>query len=283
MSTNKGLNNMGNTCYLNAGLQMILQNKNFCTTIVDNSDKSENLNVMANFIKEYYNSPQKSVTPTEIKRLVSKKKGIMIGNNQEDSYEFIIFLLDILNDDLKGGLNNLFEIKSETTIKCKIKKCLKISKSIGENNYLILPIDSDDNDLDDCYRNYKSYEKLEGDEMYYCDNCKEKRIASKRVGVINWSKHLIIILGRFVNNKSRSSKINKEIKIPIDWRHDFTIKGAVIHSGGMGGGHYVFMGRDIKTNVWTMYDDSSTSTIRPEQVQNYLNRAYIFHYQNKNI
>jgi hypothetical protein len=283
MSTNKGLNNMGNTCYLNAGLQMILQNKDFCSTILENHNKSENLQVMSNFIKEYYTSPQKSVTPMEIKRLVSKKKGIMMGNKQEDSYEFMIFLLDILNDDLKGELNTIFEIKSETTIKCKIKKCLTISRSIGKNNYLILPIDSNDNDLDDCYRNYKSHEKLEGNEMYYCDNCKEKRIASKRVGVIDWSKHLIIVLNRYVNNGSNLRKNNKEIKIPIDWRHDFTIKGAVIHSGGMGGGHYVFIGRDIKTNVWTMYDDSSTSSIRPEQVQNYLNRAYIFHYQNINI
>ena len=66
--------------------------------------------------------------------------------------------------------------------------------------------------------------------------------------------------------------------MPINWRHDYTIKGAVIHMGGIGGGHYVFIGRDIETDTWTMYDDSSTGTLRPEQVRKYLNNAYIFHY-----
>lgn len=281
MSSPKGLNNVGNTCYLNSGLQMLIQNQGFCKLILDNQNKSENLKVMADFIKEYYTSSQRSVTPSDIKKMVGNKNKIFRGNSQQDSAEFIVYLLDILHDDLKGELNNLFQIKSETIIKCKLKRCLKTSTTIENNNYLILPINSSDETLDDCYRGYKVHEKLEGDDMYYCDACKAKRIASKRLQVVGWSDNLIVWLKRFENNGHRLSKNNKEIEIPFDWRHDYTIKGAVVHMGGIGGGHYIYISRDINTNVWTIYDDSSTSQLRPEQVQKYLNHAYIFNYIKK--
>ena len=40
----KGLVNIGNTCYLNAGLQMLLQNNDFCLLIIKYSSESEILN-----------------------------------------------------------------------------------------------------------------------------------------------------------------------------------------------------------------------------------------------
>ena len=54
MNTIKGFNNIGNTCYLNSGLQLLIQNPDFCKIILQNSNKSENLQIMSNFIKEYY-------------------------------------------------------------------------------------------------------------------------------------------------------------------------------------------------------------------------------------
>ena len=281
MTTIKGFNNIGNTCYLNSGLQMLIQNTDFCKIIMENRDLTENLKVVATFIEEYYLSENKSISPVHIKNMVGNKNRIFKGSNQQDAGEFIIYLLDILNDDLKGQLNRIFQFKTKTTIKCKLKTCLTYSIKEEYNNYLITSINSDSNDLDDCYRNFKVHEKLEGSEMYFCEKCQAKRVASRRLEVIDWNKHLIISLKRFENNNGRLSKNNKEINIPIDWRHDYTIKGAVIHSGGIGGGHYVYISRNIDNNTWTMCDDSSTYLIRSEQVQNYLNRAYIFHYVRK--
>lgn len=281
MNTVKGLNNIGNTCYLNSGLQMLIQNVDFCKMILENKNKTENLTTMANFIGEYYTSTNGSITPDKIKEMVGKKNKIFRGNGQQDAAEFIIYLIDILDTDLQKKLNPLFDITTETTIKCKIRKCLRTSITKHKNPFLILPIKDECSNLDDCYREFKVHEKLEGDEMYYCENCKEKRIASRRLNVIEWSNNLIIWLKRFENNKGRLSKNNKEIEIPIDWRHDFTIKGAVIHAGGIGGGHYVYMSRNISTNEWTMCDDSSTRPIPKEHVQNLLNRAYIFNYIKK--
>jgi ubiquitin C-terminal hydrolase len=281
MNTLKGFNNIGNTCYLNSGLQMLIQNMDFCKMILENRDKSENLEKMANFIKEYYTTTSHAITPDKIKEIVGKQNKIFRGNAQQDAGEFIIYLMDILDTDLKKGLNPLFDITTETTIKCKIRKCLRTSVTTHKNPFLILPIKDECSTLDDCYREFKVHEKLEGDEMYYCENCKEKRIASRRLNVIEWSNNLIIWLKRFENNRGRLSKNNKEIEIPIDWRHDFTIKGAVIHGGGINGGHYVYMSRNLSDDTWSMCDDSSVRTIPKEHVQTLLNRAYIFNYVKK--
>lgn len=281
MNTIKGLNNIGNTCYLNSGLQMIIQNVDFCKLIIQNKDKSPNLKIMADFITEYYTSESSSVTPDQIKKMVGEKNKIFRGNSQQDSAEFIVYLVDILDTELKGELNKIFNITTENTVKCKIRKCLTKSITNSKSPFLIIPIKDEDNTLDDCYRSFKIHEKLEGDEMYYCENCKAKRIASRRVNVIDWSDNLIIWLKRFENHKGRLSKNNKEIEIPIDWRHDFTIKGAVIHHGGINGGHYVYMSRNVQTNTWYMCDDSSVRQIPSEHVQPLLNRAYIFNYIKK--
>lgn len=283
MNIIKGFNNIGNTCYLNSGLQLLIQNKAFCEIILKNSNKSENLEIMSNFIKEYYTTTDTTITPNKIREIVGNSNKIFYKNEQQDVAEFIVYLMDIIDTDLKRNLNPLFDITSVTTIKCKLLKCLKTSVTIHKNPFLILPITDECLTLDDCYRQFKAHEKLEGDEMYFCQNCREKRIASKRVHVIEWSNNLIIWLKRFENNKERLFKNNKEIEIPIDWRHDFTIKGAVIHMGQINGGHYVYISRNLATNNWFMCDDSSITGIPKEKVQSYLNMAYIFNYLKKII
>ena len=274
----KGFNNIGNTCYINSSLQMLIQNIDFCKIILENFNKSENLENMANLIKEYYTTTNYAITPNKIKEIVGNKNKIFCGYEQQDAGEFIIYLIDIINTDLKKELNPLFDITTETIIKCKIRNCLRLSSTISKIPFLILPIKNECLTLDDCYREFKIHEKLEGDNMYYCENCKEKRIASKYLNIIEWSNNLIILLKRFENNKEKLFKNNKQLEIPIDWRHNFTIKGAVIHIGGINGGHYIYISRNLSNNIWSMCDDSSIQLLPKEKVQSYLNIGYIFNY-----
>jgi ubiquitin C-terminal hydrolase len=280
MSIYKGLNNIGNTCYLNSGLQMLIQNSTFCTTVLENKDKSDNLKILAKFIEEYKTSSKKAITPDAIKKMVEKKRKIFKGNGQQDSTEFIITLFEIISDDIKE-IDKLFEVETKTIIKCKLIGCLKESHTLEKNNCLIIPIPEEATDLDDCYRSFKVHELLDGADMYYCSNCKDKRIASKKILIESWPNDLIIGLKRFQTKNEKQSKINKDINIPFEWRHDYTIKGAIIHSGNINGGHYVYISRNIEENNWIMCDDSSTSTLNDRQAQNYLNKAYMLYYVKK--
>ena len=260
---------------------MLIQNIDFCKIILENFNKSENLQNMGNLIKEYYTTTNYAITPNKIKEIVGNKNKIFCGYEQQDAGEFIIYLIDIINTDLKKELNPLFDITTETIIKCKIRNCLRLSSTISKSPFLILPIKNECLTLDDCYREFKIHEKLEGDNMYYCENCKEKRIASKYLNIIEWSNNLIILLKRFENNKEKLFKNNKQLEIPIDWRHNFTIKGAVIHIGEINGGHYIYISRNLSNNIWSMCDDSSIQLLPKEKVQSYLNIGYIFNYIKK--
>lgn len=278
MSIIKGLNNMGNTCYLNAGLQMLIQNKDFCQIISESTDQE--IMLLSKFIKDYYNkNNNNSLSPEIVKNIVVKRNNMFRGFSQEDSSEFIIFFIDYINSKTNNQINKLFKIKSKQTIKCKVKSCLTLSNSFDENNYLILPINPEHATLDDCYREYKIHEKLEDKEMYFCDNCKEKRIASRKVEIIDWSTHLIIILKRYNNNLK---KIDKSIDIPLLWRRGYELKGAVIQSGSLNGGHYIYVGKTIEedgSTNWKLCDDGNIYKIDESRAQLYFNRAIILYYK----
>jgi len=162
----KGFNNIGNTCYLNSGLQLIMHNFELCENLLLDSKFIE----FNNLILEYYNKENySSLTPDFIKNIISNKSKEFIGSKQNDSFEFLIYLLELLNTEL-------YEIKTKITVKCKLKKCLNLSIHEEKNNFLILSITNTCLNLDDCYRNYKMVEYLD----YNCEKCKRNTIISKR-------------------------------------------------------------------------------------------------------
>lgn len=281
----KGFNNIGNTCYLNAGLQLIIHNKDLCSLIAKNSDKSDILKHFNDFIKDYDNNDNKPLTPSYFKYLVSKKNSIFEGFGQQDSSEFIIYLLDTIFEEFKThkintNINSLYSHTVNISVKCKLRSCLKISTHEEYNNFMIFNIHKSFENLDDCYREFKSRVKLDNDNLYYCENCKDNRIASKRIEVINWPKHLIIILKRFTQVGFRFNKNTDDILIPIEWRHDYKLKGFVYHSGSLYGGHYIYIGN--YNNKWLMFDDNSVSEINTHTFNKYKNTAYVYYYEKIN-
>ena len=276
----KGFKNIGNTCYLNSGLQMIVQNEALCQLINKYHKHSEILTKINNFIDEYYDSSKKEVIiPKEIKKIVEEKKALFEGYDQQDSTEFIIYLLDIIDEEIKKihpesrGIQSLFGIKFNSRIKCKLRDCLKLYNTYEDNNFLLLDINSNSTSLDDAYHNFKSGVKLDSDNKYFCENCQLKRNASKRSTIVSWPQCLFIWLKRFKQNRTNISKNDQELDIPLKWRHNNYLQGAVIHYGSLHGGHYVYVGKN--NNRWFLYNDSSVSEISNElELKNLLAKAY---------
>lgn len=284
----KGFRNIGNTCYLNSGLQLLVQNKELCKLILKYSQHSEKLKKIADFIIEYYNENSSDcIVPNEIKKIVEDKQELFVGYAQQDSTEFIIYLLDIIDEEIKGidkssnGIEPIFGIDFNVRIKCKLKECLKIYNRKEKNNFLLLDIDSKCSSLDDAYRIFKSGEKLESDDKYFCENCQAKRIASKRTNVNEWPQYLFIWLKRFRQNGRHITKNSQELEIPIDWRHDMKLQGAVIHYGSLNGGHYVYVGEN--NGKWFLFNDSSVTEIKSEsELSSLISKAYWLCYKNTN-
>lgn len=284
----KGFRNIGNTCYLNSGLQMLIQNKDLCKLILKYSSKSEILKKISDFLLEYYNDDSDNcIVPNEIKKIVEEKQDLFAGFQQQDSTEFVIYLLDIIDEEIKSidessnGIEPIFGIDFNVRIKCKLRECLKIYNRKEKNNFLLLDIDSKCSSLDDAYRNFKSGEKLESDDKYFCENCQEKRIASKRTNVNIWPRHLFIWLKRFRQNGrgKNFTKNSQELEIPIIWRHNMKLVGAIIHYGNLNGGHYVYVGNN--NDKWYLFNDSNVSEIKTiSELNSLISKAYWLYYQN---
>lgn len=275
----KGLNNIGNTCYLNTGLQMLLQNKELHQLVLKHSKDSDKLKTIANFYEEYHNSSSGSLNPSNIKMIVEERQNMFQGFNQHDSSEFVIYLLDIINDEIKDSsqLNSIYGLHMNIRIKCKLRECLNIVNKKEISNILFLDIEQEYTELDDAYRSYRSRDKLDSDNMYYCEKCKDKRIASKRTSIKDWPNNLIIILKRFKQTGFRVQKMNQPLDIPLEWRHDNKLQGAIIHYGSMNGGHYVYVGK--YNDKWYLFDDSNVSEIpSQEKLKVLLTHAYCLYY-----
>lgn len=278
----KGFNNLGNTCYLNSGLQMIIQNKDLCNIISALANKSPILNSYNEIINEYYNGTGGSISPKIVKELASGRNSIFFGFGQQDSSEFIIFFLDLLNNEVKKVLGNkglvdkLYEIEIKTNTKCKVLSCLNVSSNIEKSTMLMLDVDEDCSVLDDCYNLSLKRVKLDGSEKYFCEKCDKKRIASQRKEIESWPNHLVVWLRRFKQNGNRLSKYSQEIRVPIEWREGYQLTGIVFHSGSLHGGHYVYVGK--VDGKWYLFNDSSVSLVDNNALVNFINNGYIYYF-----
>jgi ubiquitin C-terminal hydrolase len=259
---------------------MLVQNKDLSQLIIKYSSGSSILGKIADFINKYYDqSTNDVIIPREIKKIVEEKKELFEGYDQQDSTEFIIYLLDIIDEEIKKvnkeslGIQPIFGIKFNVRIKCKLRECLQIYNRDEYNNFLLLDINPECTSLEDAYRDFKSGAKLELDDKYFCEKCQAKRIASKRHTINTWPRYLFIWLKRFTQVGKKLTKNDQALNIPLEWRHENYLQGAVIHYGSLNGGHYVYVGK--LNNKWFLFNDSSVSEITDgTKLKSLLAKAY---------
>ena len=273
----KGLNNIGNTCYLNAALQMLLLNTDFCNLILKyNGGPSEILNILSNFIINYYiNNNVESLNPEIIKNIIKHRNEMFNGHQQQDSCEFIIFLFDIINDEItkinsNHNLYNIYGFKLDSRIKCKIINCLHSNEMTVNELILLLDVYPT---LEESFNSFKSRELISND--YTCDNCHIKLLASKRLNISKYSNNLLICFKRFKYNNGSYEKITDNIQIPLIF-NNYILQGAIIHSGSYSGGHYIYIG--VVKNKWYMFNDNYISELKTDVNTELLN-AYCLYYK----
>ncbi|XP_054714198.1 ubiquitin carboxyl-terminal hydrolase 2-like isoform X2 [Uloborus diversus] len=109
--TKVGLNNLGNTCFMNAVLQCLSHTPplmDYCLRGSHLSDinyrsqtRGDLIKVFADFMKNMAESKSKSaISPYQLRREVQRYASRFCGDNQQDAQEFLRYLLQGLHDDI---------------------------------------------------------------------------------------------------------------------------------------------------------------------------------------
>lgn len=112
---NLGLANLGNTCYMNSALQCLLhvseinhyfffnlfeRELNQTNPLGNKGDVAVTFGALLHKLFDNSNSSQSAVSPREFKHTIGRYSSLFQGYQQQDSQEFLSWLLDALHEDL---------------------------------------------------------------------------------------------------------------------------------------------------------------------------------------
>ena len=304
-----GLNNIGNTCFINSVLQSLiftrpLQNYLIFSNHVEKCKIKEKICFLCEFSKFLrLFQKKKNLTPFFIlKNIKLISKNLKIGS-QEDAHEFLIYFLDVLErnfdyflkknnknfivDDNKNNLiKNIFEGELKSEVQCL--KCKNYSKT--NEKFITLSLDSNSNSIEKCLSNFFKSENLINENKIFCEKCKKKNNSKKKFFIKILPNILIIHLKRFDNFGRKIQKNIKNLK-EIDLNNftlnegkkngtKFKLYSILVHSGffSSSGHYFTFLNKNNKN--WVEMNDNFVQFVNENYVMN--QNGYLFFYEKIN-
>ena len=297
MSQTIGLDNLGNTCFMNSSLQCLRNVYPLTEYLLDlksNYFRNNLLNEYINLLKQFntkYN--YKSISPNSFKYTLEYYYSKYRGYQQHDSGEFLASLLSILNDELKAVDSYITDNYNKREVQDYFNKnktiitqlfltltCSTINNDVQElePNYIIdLPIISSDNyyleTLEDCLDEFQKAKKIKGNfhgtssnkiyltSDYIIFNLKRVR---KGVHISNLIKYpeILDLKPYSLNLSGKSTK--------------YSLVSFIKHIGDEKFGHKIAYCKDYDNN-WHIYNDSEHTPLNrfPDKE----NLAFLFIYE----
>ncbi|XP_070523266.1 ubiquitin carboxyl-terminal hydrolase 8 isoform X3 [Cardiocondyla obscurior] len=242
-----GLKNLGNSCYMNSIIQCLSNTTSLAKYFTDNSyadDLNSNnhkvtqrqvVEEVAQVIKALWRGQYKSISPNDLKIAVGQYKEQFDSYEQQDSHEFLTFLLDWMHNELKKETKMLIEMTNaekewdkamnsqksiisdlffgqlRSTITCLF--CKQASTTYETFNSLTMSLSSSSRcTLNDCMEKFVTGQKVSG---WKCPKCQAPRDAIKKFDFVKLAPVVVIHLNRFGDSGGSFEKSNAAVDFPL--------------------------------------------------------------------
>ncbi|CAF1062814.1 unnamed protein product [Adineta ricciae] len=310
-----GLDNSGNTCYMNSALQCLSNIQPLTNFFIHeqiwkfvNSNNPAGTggcaaSAYSSLIQEMWSAKLEKCTPTMLKEAIDRYTTQFTAYEQHDSQEFMGFLLDALHEDLLNSqtrsspISDLFQGQLESSVRCW--KCDTDVKTVSAFNFLSLPIISSKSrtNLSECMEEFLKPETIGTHGKWYCNICHQQTDARKYKKIKSLPPVLILQLRRFDIFPGRQIN-NKKIRTIVDYPvqnlspHDLALNSSSttrydlvaisIHRGAtLQSGHYLTIAMNHTNKLWYEFDDSFVTSANPKDITN--QDAYILCYVRKGL
>lgn len=325
-----GLENLGNTCFMNAGLQCLSHLEPLAAYFLSETYerdlnttsrlgcKGEFAKVFAELQQVVWQTDQPVYKPNALRAKLAGFAPHLFDEGQQDAQEFLAFCLDALHEDLnrviqqppplteeelkrdasiceqrgedaagalawlrhlernKSFLVDLMQGQLQSSLKCSC--CGHKSRQFDPFLYLSLPVDWDMFQLTDALDKYLDEERLVGDEQWYCEKCRKKVDAMKKIDLWMLPPVLILHLKRISFNArtGKMSKIGRLLSSPssLDLSRycsspqkqgaKYDVVCVVNHNGRASDGHYSAL--CLVGEQWFRFDDDSVRAFHAREV-----------------
>ena len=290
-----GLRNIGgNSCYLNAVLQCLLNTEPLMKAVMPGRtqikySETKNLSEELWFLYLVVKSGNyRYISPTHFKSTFEKLCPSLAGNSQHDAHETLLAIVDQVemeieiqnnatSNDLPSCLNGVYT----TTLQCK--KCGDKTQKDDKFRIMHLNIPSKGRiTLQECMYNLEKVEVIL-ERRCVVETCGSSDKTFKSVKVSHPPEVLIIQLKRFGNESGTTwrNKANTYVDFPMKMDVEsstYRLYAAINHIGSQSSGHYTAQCEDATNpGTWHCYDDKRTWQIPGTSVNK--GGAYILFYQ----
>jgi ubiquitin C-terminal hydrolase len=270
-------------------------------------------------LTQYWES-NATLIPTRLLKRISNDVYQYNDNNQEDSHECLLNILEHLHKDLDYNISvKSTNIKKNKDMELLIINYINSYKAFYKNSFSKIKEMFDGMYLstltcEGCDKNtfnfepfnnitvnvdtdlYKSLSNIFSNELieYKCD-CKCK-MAKKKLELWSLANNVIFHFNRFDNNSNKKKDIVEFQLLNLDLtkflckdngdpnNYVYDLYGVNFHSGEKNKGHFYSACKNID-NTWIMYDDNNVSIIKQDAILHTLihSDAYILFYRRKFI
>ncbi|RUS20117.1 hypothetical protein BC937DRAFT_86321 [Endogone sp. FLAS-F59071] len=253
-----------------------------------------------------------AISPDAFFTTLCKAVPIFRGYQQQDSQEFLRFLLDRMHTELSTKNSN------ESTVIWRLFRgilwnkvtCLECGNvSDKEDPFLDLSLDIPEKFVQrknkveqlvhpctvyDCLEMFTEVEELADTERYECERCKAKQRCTKKFTIKKLPDILCLHLKRFRWSRMSRSKIDTYVAFPIegldmskysvdDKRNNiYDLFAAVVHHGsGPGSGHYTSYAWNPTASQWFNLNDAKVTTSNGDAIAQEI--VYMLFYKRRRI